>query len=201
MMRVARKIDRSALSKKLIHSLYHYSSPLLEQQLWGKTFRNPVGLAAGFDKNGYLPPIMKPLGMGFTEVGSITARPHPGNPKPRLFRLPNDRALINRIGLNNDGAQAVINRLHRHAPPCRQESILQKLRIRVFRAMMPFVIISSLIKKLAKLLITSLSIYRVQTLLTDVRLRSLHCWTSFCLLYLQAPVLKLCPLSSNFRQI
>jgi dihydroorotate dehydrogenase len=117
MMRAARKMNQSATAKKLICSLYHYSSPLLEQQIWGKTFQNPVGLAAGFDKNGCLAPLMKPLGMGFTEVGSITARPHPGNPKPRLFRLPNDRALINRMGLNNDGAQVVIDRLHQHAPP------------------------------------------------------------------------------------
>lgn len=77
----------------------------------GITFPNPVGLAAGFDKNARLIPALEALGFGFVEVGSITAKPSEGNPKPRLFRLPNDQALINRMGLNNEGAEAIIKRL------------------------------------------------------------------------------------------
>ncbi len=115
MLRAARKSNQSVLAKKLIRSLYNYQSPLLEQNIWEKSFKNPVGLAAGFDKNGYLAPLMEPLGMGFTEVGSVTARSSAGNPKPRMFRLPSDRALINRMGLNNDGAQVVVERLRQHA--------------------------------------------------------------------------------------
>jgi dihydroorotate dehydrogenase len=74
-------------------------------------FRNPIGLAAGFDKNGEIPEIMESLGFGFVEIGSITANPSTGNPKPRAFRLPKDHALINRMGLNNDGAQTIVKRL------------------------------------------------------------------------------------------
>jgi dihydroorotate dehydrogenase len=114
MLRTAQKSSQSFLVKKLIRSLYHYQSPLLEQNLWGKTFKNPVGLAAGFDKNAHLAPLMQSLGMGFTEVGSVTARSSNGNSKPRMFRLPQDHAVINRMGLNNDGAQVVINRLRRN---------------------------------------------------------------------------------------
>ncbi|WP_445665786.1 quinone-dependent dihydroorotate dehydrogenase [Fodinibius sp. AD559] len=102
--------DSSAL-KALAKSLYNYQSAKLSQQIWGLTFRNPIGLAAGFDKNGQIPEIMEALGFGFVEVGSITANPNTGNPKPRAFRLPKDRAIINRMGLNNDGAQTVVKRL------------------------------------------------------------------------------------------
>lgn len=116
MMRTAKKAGQSTLAKKIIQSLYDYQSPLLEQKLWGKRFRNPIGLAAGFDKNGYLVPLMQSIGMGFTEVGSITAKPNEGNPKPRVFRLPEDRALINRMGLNNEGAQVIIDRLQWSRP-------------------------------------------------------------------------------------
>lgn len=83
----------------------------LEQRLWGLRFPNPLGLAAGMDKNARLPLFFEALGFGFVEVGSVSARPAPGNPPPRLFRLPQDRALINRMGLNNDGATAVAARL------------------------------------------------------------------------------------------
>lgn len=89
----------------------------LAQTLWraaghpGLTFRTPVGLAAGFDKNAEGVPLWAALGFGFAEVGSVTARPSAGNPRPRAFRLPEDRALVNRMGLNNDGAEAVARRL------------------------------------------------------------------------------------------
>ena len=85
--------------------------PLLTQTLWGLSFPNPLGLAAGFDKNGALPHVWPALGFGFAELGTITALPQPGNPPPRLFRLPVEQALINRLGFNNDGAEAVARTL------------------------------------------------------------------------------------------
>lgn len=85
--------------------------PLLTQHLWGLRFPNPIGLAAGLDKNAELPHIWAALGFGFAELGTVTARSQPGNPKPRLFRLPPDRALINRLGFNNRGATTVAREL------------------------------------------------------------------------------------------
>jgi dihydroorotate dehydrogenase len=83
----------------------------LETQVAGLAFPNPVGMAAGFDKDGETPDALLGLGFGFAEVGSITPRPQPGNPKPRLFRLAEDRAVINRMGFNNSGAPAAAARL------------------------------------------------------------------------------------------
>lgn len=77
----------------------------LQQTIWGQYFSNPVGLAAGYDKNAELVPFLEALGFGFIEVGSLTFMPSQGNPGPRLFRLPQERAIINRMGLNNVGAQ------------------------------------------------------------------------------------------------
>jgi dihydroorotate dehydrogenase len=108
---LGRKTGNSVALAALAKSLYNYQSPLLQQTRWGIPFRNPVGLAAGFDKNGHLPKAMQALGMGFTEIGSITAQARGGNPKPRAFRLSKDRALINRMGLNNDGAETIVQRL------------------------------------------------------------------------------------------
>ncbi len=85
----------------------------LAQTVWGLSFRGPVGLAAGFDKNATGLGAWRALGFGFAEVGSVTARPSAGNPRPRAFRLVADRALVNRMGLNNDGADAVAARLAR----------------------------------------------------------------------------------------
>lgn len=104
-------ISGSPFLKSLGKSIYNYQSSRLEQQIWGLDFRNPIGLAAGFDKNGELPEVIEALGFGFMEVGSITANPSTGNPRPRSFRLKKDRSLINRMGLNNDGAQTVVKRL------------------------------------------------------------------------------------------
>ncbi len=103
--------SRSKLCLSCIKALYDYQAPALKQEIAGLAFRNPVGLAAGFDKNGTLVPLMEALGFGFTEVGSITASANTGNPKPRSFRLPKDLSLINRMGLNNDGAATVTKRL------------------------------------------------------------------------------------------
>ena len=79
--------------------------------LFGLTFANPVGLAAGLDKNGVALPAWAELGFGFIEIGTVTAKAQPGNPKPRILRLPEQQALINRLGFNNDGADVIANRL------------------------------------------------------------------------------------------
>lgn len=79
----------------------------LEQSLFGLQFPNPVGLAAGFDKDGVATPIWSSLGFGFAEVGTVTSQAQPGNPRPRLFRLPKDQAVLNRMGFNNCGAAAM----------------------------------------------------------------------------------------------
>ncbi|MBO0846777.1 MAG: quinone-dependent dihydroorotate dehydrogenase [Nocardioides sp.] len=80
-------------------------------QAMGLSFPNPLGLAAGFDKNAEGIDALAALGFGFVEVGTVTAKPQSGNPRPRLFRLPEDRAVVNRMGFNNDGAEAVAKRL------------------------------------------------------------------------------------------
>ena len=87
--------------------------PRLARTVFGVTFPNPVGLAAGFDKNAVALPAWEALGFGFAEVGTITARAQPGNPKPRIFRVPECAAIINRLGFNNDGCDAVAARLQR----------------------------------------------------------------------------------------
>ncbi|PYJ28629.1 MAG: dihydroorotate dehydrogenase (quinone) [Verrucomicrobia bacterium] len=81
--------------------------------LFGLTFPNPIGLAAGLDKNGVANPAWAAIGFGFIEIGTVTAKAQPGNPKPRIFRLPRQQALINRLGFNNDGADAIAERLRR----------------------------------------------------------------------------------------
>src|SRR5689334_18574801 len=88
-------------------------SPVLRSTVAGLEFPSPVGLAAGFDKNAEVPEEMLGLGFGFVEVGTITPRPQVGNPKPRLFRLAEDRAVINRMGFNNDGQPSAFERLQR----------------------------------------------------------------------------------------
>lgn len=85
--------------------------PRLAQTLWGLEFPNPFGLAAGFDKDGVAAGIWHRLGFGFAELGTVTWHPQPGNPQPRLFRLPRDRAVLNRMGFNNAGALALRDRL------------------------------------------------------------------------------------------
>jgi dihydroorotate dehydrogenase, subfamily 2 len=81
------------------------------RMLWGLEFRNPLGIAAGFDKNARLVKFLRAIGFGFVEVGTVTLRPQPGNPKPRMFRFPREKAIINRLGFNNEGAAAVAGRL------------------------------------------------------------------------------------------
>ena len=98
-------------------------APALSQTLWGLRFPTPVGLAAGFDKDARCPDAAARLGLGFGEAGTVTPRPQPGNPGPRLFRLRRERALINRYGFNSAGLEVVADRLERWrrshgAPPC-----------------------------------------------------------------------------------
>src|SRR5256886_4708831 len=85
--------------------------PSKPKALFGLNFPNPIGLAAGLDKNGVALPAWAALGFGFVEIGTITAKAQPGNPKPRIFRLPEQQALINRLGFNNDGADVIAERL------------------------------------------------------------------------------------------
>ena len=80
-------------------------------ELWGRRLSNPIGLAAGFDKNAEVPDAMLAVGFGLVEIGSVTPRPQPGNPRPRLFRLPEDRGVINRMGFNGEGLEAARSRL------------------------------------------------------------------------------------------
>jgi dihydroorotate dehydrogenase len=87
--------------------------PILRQDLWGLDFTNPIGLAAGYDKDARVPDAMRQLGFGFAEVGTVTPRPQAGNPKPRVFRLDEDRAIVNRMGFNSGGLDAVVARLNR----------------------------------------------------------------------------------------
>ena len=98
----------------LIRSIYHISHPKLEKKLFGITFNNPVGLAAGFDKDAKLYQELSNFGFGFIEIGTLTPKPQTGNPKKRLFRLPEDHGLINRMGFNNEGVEAVIPRLKKN---------------------------------------------------------------------------------------
>lgn len=99
------------LINSLFRSFYQLDSPLLQREVMGLSFKNPIGLAAGFDKDGKYFKSMASLGFGFIEVGTVTPKGQEGNPQPRLFRLPADQALINRMGFNNEGVEALISRL------------------------------------------------------------------------------------------
>lgn len=101
------------LIKPTFSSLYKTKDERLERELFGLKFKNPVGLAAGFDKNAQFIHEFEAMGFGFIEVGTVTPLPQPGNPKPRLFRLPQDQALINRMGFNNDGMELAYENLRK----------------------------------------------------------------------------------------
>ncbi len=98
-------------AKSLLKSLYTVNDSRLEREVFGLKFKNPVGLAAGFDKNAEYIAEMAGMGFGFIEIGTVTPRPQPGNDKPRMFRLVEDEALINRMGFNNQGADVAAGRL------------------------------------------------------------------------------------------
>lgn len=97
--------------KKLLNGIYGFTDHKLEKEVFGLKFKNPVGLAAGFDKNADYVDEMAALGFGFVEIGTVTPRPQPGNEKPRMFRLTQDDALINRMGFNNQGVDVAATRL------------------------------------------------------------------------------------------
>ncbi|HYH55509.1 MAG TPA: quinone-dependent dihydroorotate dehydrogenase, partial [Anseongella sp.] len=96
--------------------LYCLDDPRLRRRVFGIDFPNPVGLAAGFDKDARLFNELSGLGFGFIEIGTLTPRAQPGNPRPRLFRLPADQALVNRMGFNNSGVQEAVKRLRKRKP-------------------------------------------------------------------------------------
>ena len=98
----------------LIRSLYQVNDPRLEREVFGIRFKNPVGLAAGFDKDAKLYQELSNFGFGFIEIGTLTPKGQDGNPKKRLFRLPQDEGLINRMGFNNEGVAAAIPRLQKN---------------------------------------------------------------------------------------
>ncbi len=101
----------------IFRAIYGYEHPSLRRTVFGIEFPNPVGLAAGFDKNAVLIDELATLGFGFIEVGTVTPRPQDGNEKPRLFRLPADSAIINRMGFNNEGLPAMKKRLESRQSP------------------------------------------------------------------------------------
>jgi dihydroorotate dehydrogenase len=98
-------------AKWLLSTLFRYERPSLEKEVFGIKFPNPVGLAAGFDKDARWIDSLDALGFGFIEIGTLTPKAQEGNPKPRLFRLPEDESLINRMGFNNQGVDAAVVRL------------------------------------------------------------------------------------------
>ena len=99
--------------KAIVYFIYSTNNKKLERNLFGLKFKNPVGMAAGFDKNAKLFNEFSYFGFGFVEIGTVTPLPQDGNEKPRLFRLPKDNALINRMGFNNDGATVISKRLQK----------------------------------------------------------------------------------------
>ena len=103
-------------SGMIIRLLYSYKHPLLEREVFGIKFKNPIGFAAGFDKNGDYYNEIANFGFGFVEIGSVTPEPQPGNPKPRIFRLVADNAIINRMGINNNGVKYTVDRLKKVKP-------------------------------------------------------------------------------------
>ena len=105
-----------ALKTGLVPPPARVDDPILRTTVFGLDFPNPVGLAAGFDKNAEVPGPLLAQGFGFVEVGTVTPRPQPGNPRPRMFRLPADRAAINRMGFNNEGRDAMAARLTGRRP-------------------------------------------------------------------------------------
>ena len=97
--------------KSILKSLYGIEDKSLEREVFGIKFPNPVGLAAGLDKDGDVFDMLGYMGFGFIEIGTVTPKPQPGNPQPRMFRLVNDSAIINRMGFNNKGVDEMVNKL------------------------------------------------------------------------------------------
>jgi dihydroorotate dehydrogenase len=109
----AHRVTIVALRSGLVPKLAGPDDPVLTTRVWGLDFANPLGVAAGFDKDAEAVDGLLAMGFGFVEVGTVTPDPQPGNPKPRVFRLPEDRAVINRLGFNSRGLAPVVGRLER----------------------------------------------------------------------------------------
>lgn len=110
-MNSLKHITRLEVVQKILAKNLQVNHPSLHKQVFGLPFKNPVGLGAGFDKNALYLKELETLGFGFVEIGTVTPVPQAGNDKPRLFRLPKDEAIINRMGFNNHGAKAIAERL------------------------------------------------------------------------------------------
>ncbi len=111
---LGKKLSKSKLAQSIVRKLLAFEDPALSQEILGIKFPNPIGLAAGFDKNAELINILPNVGFGFIEVGSITGEPCQGNPKPRLWRLPKSKGLVVWYGLKNDGSEVIADRLRQH---------------------------------------------------------------------------------------
>lgn len=112
-MNALKSACKIGIVKKIISSIFIYDSASAAINVFGLSFKNSVGLGAGFDKNALYLNELECLGFGFVEIGTVTPLPQPGNDKPRLFRLKKDHALVNRMGFNNDGAKIITERLKR----------------------------------------------------------------------------------------
>lgn len=110
-MNTFKMLNKWSFLQKLLQNNLSFQHHKLQKKFFGIYFPNPVGLGAGFDKNALYLNELEIIGFGFVEVGTVTPLPQPGNDKPRLFRLPKDQALINRMGFNNDGVKVIANRL------------------------------------------------------------------------------------------
>ncbi len=113
MLSLGERMGRSSAVRGFVEKWYRYDDPRLATDLFGLHFRNPIGLAAGFDKDARLLDLLPALGFGFIEPGTVTPLPQVGNPKPRLFRLPEDKAIVNRMGFNNGGVERFAARFAR----------------------------------------------------------------------------------------
>lgn len=116
LFRVLSFIRHIPFSRQIIRSIYSVESPNVQREVFGITFPNPVGLAGGLDKNGEFYNDMANFGFGFVEIGSLTPKPQDGNPKPRCFRIPGDKAIINRFGINNKGVKNAVEHLKKVRP-------------------------------------------------------------------------------------
>lgn len=110
-IKLGNRMGKHKVTRGLLATFLKYEDPSLEQNVLGINFKNPIGLAAGFDKDGKLLDTLESVGFGFSDVGSVTYQSYVGNPKPRLYRLPKSQALVVYYGLKNDGADVILNRI------------------------------------------------------------------------------------------
>ena len=113
MLRTANKIPTC---KWFLRKIYAVEDESLEREVFGLRFRNPIGMAAGFDRNGEIYKPLSAMGFGFVEIGTVTPRPQRGNPKPRVFNLPEDLAILNRIGISSKGFETVLKNIRKEHP-------------------------------------------------------------------------------------